>query len=157
MSRRSLSPEQNERVVGYVRELLKRYHGNQSELAPRLGVTQPTISGIVGGRQTTSYQVALRVAELLGLDEREVLHGIKPAAPVALKSNPRQAAAVLAREDGVYEGAIESVLAEEDSPATVDRSTLWWAMRMKLREHELVEGSSSVKKRKPRAKRADSR
>ncbi|WP_437679958.1 hypothetical protein [Sorangium sp. So ce131] len=51
----------------------------------------------------------------------------------------RAAAAELAREDGVHDAAINSVLEEEVTDAVAARSTLWWANRMKLRERELLD------------------
>lgn len=55
----------------------------------------------------------------------------------------RTEAARIAREDGVYEPAVLSVLAEEVGPATAGRSTLWWALRMRGRELDLL-GSRPV-------------
>jgi len=55
----------------------------------------------------------------------------------------RTAAAALAREDGVYEGAIESVLAEQVSSQDAGRSTLWWADRMRLRQREMLDETNS--------------
>ena len=141
MSRKSLSDEQNERLRVYVRELLKRQGGSQSELVLRLGLSQPAISAFLSGRQGTSYRVAERVATLLKLDVRDVLHGARDLAATLAATDPRQEAARLAADDGVYAGAIQSVLDEDLSRENEGRSTLWWAMRMKLREHELLQAS----------------
>lgn len=157
MSRKGLSDEQNERLRGYVREVLKRYNGSQSELAPRIGMSQPAISAFLSGRQGTTYRVVERVAALLKIEEREVLHGVKDLASTIAATHPKLEAARLAQDDGVYAAAIQSVLDEEEGPENESRSTLWWAMRMKLREHELLQHSSTRKTaRIPGKKRAAS-
>jgi transcriptional regulator with XRE-family HTH domain len=127
-----LTPEQNERVKAALRELLKRF-GNQLRLAPKLGVHQSTLSGILGGRTGASYQVAVNVARLMGVNERQILEGAEDERP-----DRRGAAAELAREDGVGEEAIESVLRDPVAAGDEHRSTLWWAIRMKHREAELL-------------------
>jgi transcriptional regulator with XRE-family HTH domain len=142
---KALTPEQNERLRDAVRDLLRRHDGNQTVLAPKLGVSQSTLSGFIGGRQGTSYAVAGRVADLLRVDERELLHG---RAPLAARDN-RTIAADLARDDGISETAISSVLAEEFKPGD-PRTVLFWAFRMKQREMELVLGDAAAKaRRKP--------
>jgi transcriptional regulator with XRE-family HTH domain len=143
-NRKGLTPEQNARVREALRDLLKRHGDNQSKLAQKLGVAQPTISHILGG-QGTSYQTAGRIADALGVDAQGLLGGAaqQPEVP----RHPRARAADLAREDGVYEGAIAAVLAEEVSPEHAARSTLWWANRMKHRERELLDQESGEVRR----------
>jgi transcriptional regulator with XRE-family HTH domain len=145
MSRKSLTDEQNERLREHVRGLLKRYNGNQSELAPRLGMSQPAISAFLARRQGTSYRLVERLAVLLKMDERDVLHGPSDVPNLkVVETDPRRLAARLADEDGVYPTAIQSVLDEAESPENEGRSTLWWAMRMKLREHEMLAHSATL-------------
>jgi DNA-binding XRE family transcriptional regulator len=69
-----LTPEENERVRVALRELIEHY-GNQVKLAPKLGVNQSTLSGILGGRAGASYQLAVAIARQLGRDPRELLAG----------------------------------------------------------------------------------
>lgn len=60
---RDLSPEQNKRLRPLVQRLLSE-HKNQGELAAALGMKQPTLSGFLGGRQGTSFAVAMRACQL---------------------------------------------------------------------------------------------
>lgn len=73
MSGRSLRPEENERVLGALRELL--IGTTQVELAPRLGVKQSSISGVLGHRHVAGYPFAARVAELSGMTVQQLLSG----------------------------------------------------------------------------------
>jgi DNA-binding XRE family transcriptional regulator len=135
-----LTPEENERVRVALRQLLER-HGKQTALAPRLGVNQSTLSGILTGRQGASYQLAVAAARLLGTDAADLLAG-----PRGRALDRRALAAELAREDGVLEAAIDDVLAE---PLDEHLSTLSWALRMKRREAELLDrGAGSAAKPK---------
>src|SRR4051812_22662295 len=110
MPRPGLSPEQNERVRGFVRQLLREHDDNQGALARKLGITQPGVSSFLSRRVGTTYFMVERVAELLKIPIWEVL-GIEPPPPV---SRPvRERAAELAREAGVSERAIADVCAEQ--------------------------------------------
>lgn len=60
---RDLSHEQNKRLRPLVQRLLSE-HKNQEELAAALGMKQSTLSGFLGGRQGTSFAVALRACQL---------------------------------------------------------------------------------------------
>lgn len=63
-----------------------------------------------------------------------------PASGIAASSDPyprRTAAADIAREDGVSEEAVLSVLKEPVAERDADRSRLWWALRMRRRQLEL--------------------
>jgi len=71
MSGKSLSPAENARVVAAIRELLE--HTSQSDLAPRLGIKQPTLSSLIGGRHGAGYGLARAVAELRGVSVEELL------------------------------------------------------------------------------------
>lgn len=142
-----LTPEQNDRVRAALRKLLAEY-GNQTQLARRLGVNQATISGILAGRQGTSYLLAVKIAKLQKVDERELLWGESPH--VKRPADHREEAAQLAREDGVHEAVIESVLAEPITPENQGRSTLWWAAQIKMREAQVLAGGRpSEREQKP--------
>ncbi len=83
---KSLTEEQNERVRALVRELLDRYE-SQTDLAPLLQVSQPTLSAFLGGRQGTSFHTARLAADLAKRDVMEVLGlratpGEAPSAPL---------------------------------------------------------------------------
>jgi transcriptional regulator with XRE-family HTH domain len=86
MPGKPLTAEQNECVRAHLRDLLKMRNGSQSEVARELGVSQPTISSVLSGRQGAGYYLVERIAKALGRDEREVLGkmpGRGPALPKA--------------------------------------------------------------------------
>lgn len=56
----------------------------------------------------------------------------------------RLLAAQLAREDGVQEEAVVSVLHEEPDAKDAVRSTVWWILRMKHRELELIRDLENI-------------
>lgn len=138
MAAKGLSQEQNERVRAIVRELLKAEDQNQVQLAKKLGVTQSAISSFISGRQGTSYVLVERIAKLANKSEWEILG----KQPPSLFKTPREIAAELAREHGVDEHAIASVMAEEITPENRQRSTLWWADRMRWRERDILAPSA---------------
>ncbi len=120
-----------------MRELLDRYGGNQTRLAPDLDVEQPTISAFLSSkRQGTSLHVVQRMAELLGRDVRDVL-GI-PRSPAEAKLDdgdpkPNRARAI---------HAAQLLGLEEDDVADVRRQSppgdplpLWW-FRQIWHQHE---------------------
>jgi transcriptional regulator with XRE-family HTH domain len=72
---KSLTAEENERVIAAVRELLQQHGGSQSKLAPVLRIKQPTLSAMLGGKHQAGWPLARRVAELMGVTpERLVGH-----------------------------------------------------------------------------------
>lgn len=75
MAGRSMTPEQNDRVVERVREILATSDWNQSTLAPRLGVKQTSISSLLAGRHRASFPFAMRLAELLHIDVFDLIDG----------------------------------------------------------------------------------
>ena len=72
---KTLDPGQNERVVAAIRRLLDAHEGKQVRLAPLLKIKQPHLSRILSGEGGTSYRIAVRVAELSGLDVQDLLTG----------------------------------------------------------------------------------
>jgi hypothetical protein len=77
---RDLTDAENEHVRRLVRELLKRDGVTQINLAPRIGLKQPALSGFLGERQGTSRSVAHRAAKIAGVDVEDVLAG-RPVHP----------------------------------------------------------------------------
>lgn len=135
MGAKGLTTEQNDRVRGLIRQLLQGEGENQVLLAKKLGVTQSAISSMLSGRQGTTYVVVERIAKLMNMPEHEVLGKTAPATT----RRPRELAAELAREHGVNEAAILSVLSEPVAAEAEHKSTLWWADRIRWRERELLE------------------
>ena len=116
---KSLSDEDNERLRQVVRELLnsERFNGNQTRLGKELGKSQPWVSRFISGINGSSYQVALRVAELSGRPLNQILELDLTSSTVADGAVSRypnaQAAAVFARSRGISEEAIEAVLTDQ--------------------------------------------
>lgn len=133
MSSKGLTPEQNERVRRLVRDLLREHDDNQTALAPKLGITQATLSSFLSGRSGSSYAVVEQLAKLLHMDEREVL-GKTPSTA----SDQRALAAELCEKYGVRKEAIEAVLAEPLTPETADKAALWWTDVIRWREREMI-------------------
>jgi transcriptional regulator with XRE-family HTH domain len=82
MGGRSLSPEENARVVEAVRELLRRGE-TQTSIAAALKGKQSTISSLIAGNHRAGYGFARSLAALLGIPLDELLRG-RPVA-VGLK------------------------------------------------------------------------
>lgn len=142
MPGKPLTPEQNERARAHLRTLLKRYDDNQTLVAPKLGVSQPTLSAFLNGRQGTSYAIVERIAHLLNIDEREILGGRPINVAHFFPKSPEQArqiAAELAKQHGVHQAAILSVVAEEIAPEQQAASVLWWTDHMRWREREMLD------------------
>ncbi len=118
MSKRGLSEAQIERVVHALKRRRDRVHaGNVLALAKELGISQPALWQILNRKTKPSYGTAEGLAKLEGVAVESILTG------------PKERAAALAREAGVPELAIRSVLDEPelDEPKPV----LWWVDRMR--------------------------
>lgn len=133
---KALTPAQNDAVREWTRELLKQYEGNQTLLAPKLGLSQPTLSSFLNGRSGTSYGTVERLAKLLGKSEQEILG--KRGGSTAPRHDRRALAAELAREDGVLEEAIASVLDQPPQPGDEKLSTVRWVDRIRSAELEIL-------------------
>lgn len=73
-------------IAGRVRDALEQTHLTQSQIAQALGVTQACVSNWKSGRRPISAVMVVRLAAVLGIDERELLpdlrqFGQRPAAP----------------------------------------------------------------------------
>jgi transcriptional regulator with XRE-family HTH domain len=134
MPRAGLTPEQNERVREFVRTLLRDHGGSQAALARKMKITQPTLWRFLEREAGTTYFLVQRLAALLEIPEWKVLGDPPPLD----KLPPRELAAVLARQIGVSERAINEVLAEPLTPASERWYALEWTDRMRQRQHELL-------------------
>lgn len=123
----------------------------QQQLADAAGVDRIMIAHVeTGVNKAGAYHLRASLAKGLRvsienlsayLEEQITLDDLLRSAP---RDDPRAQAAELARADGVYERAIQSVLAEPVGPDKVGRSILWWALRMKSREVDLAERSGEL-------------
>ena len=84
----------------------------------------------------------------IGADEARALAAARRAAPAPTRDPfpARAEAARLARAAGVYEAAIESVLADPPPPGAEALPALWWADQMRLRQHQLVSNTGQIPK-----------
>jgi transcriptional regulator with XRE-family HTH domain len=73
VSGRSLTKEENDRVIAAVRKLLAENGENQSALGRELKSTQSTISGLLAGRHRAGYGFARNVAAKLEVNLDELL------------------------------------------------------------------------------------
>lgn len=127
-----------------LKALRKARRITQDELSTAAQLDRVAVVHIETGRnQASSYAVREALARGLNLPIERLaayLDGKIQLEQILTETSkvtdPRSAAAALAREDGVQEAAIQSVLAEPlpEPP----RSTLWWALRMRVREGELA-------------------
>jgi transcriptional regulator with XRE-family HTH domain len=130
-------------VADRLRALRKHLGLTQDQLANASELERVVIVQIENARnQASSYAVRKALAKGTGfpverlssyLDDEVTLDELLKA---PANKSARETAAEIARQDGVHEDAIRSVLVEPDQPG---RSTLWWAIRMKMREAQLVD------------------
>jgi transcriptional regulator with XRE-family HTH domain len=64
---KNLSPQQNQRIRDAIKAMLAN-GSNQTTLAKQLGIRQSTISAFLDAKQGTGLHVAMRVAQLVGVD-----------------------------------------------------------------------------------------
>lgn len=134
-----------------LRELRKALGLTQQELADRAGLERVEVVNLESGRnKATALRILRGLAKGFALSLQDMADFIDGSLTTeearARISDPeadtpehrRRAAAHLAREDGAGEGAIQSVLREPIEEADRERSTLWWAIRMKQRDLELA-------------------
>lgn len=120
--RPSLSESEADAVRSVLRSLRdERYQGNATALARALVVTQSAVSQILSRSNKPSYMIATVVAELLGVDTRDVLRG-EVKAPPRSDAYPARATA-LARLRGLLPEEVEdrvmsTVLVDPDRPMT---------------------------------------
>jgi transcriptional regulator with XRE-family HTH domain len=140
-------------VKDRLKALRKRLALTQEAMAERGGLGRVEVVRVEGGHNdATSYRLRAglaRAAELGVEDLSAYLDGeieledamARRRSGGAAKLGPetvRQQAAELAREDGVYEPAIQAVLDEPIAPENANRSRLWWADRMRYRAQEAL-------------------
>lgn len=96
-SRKSLTPEQNQRIRDDLNRLLNekggRFENNQRLLGQELGVAQGTVSAVARGDQGTSWHIIARLSQLTGEPESWYLHGTRPPKIHVVRDPVRQAVA----------------------------------------------------------------
>ena len=80
MPRRSLTDEENSRVIAAVRALLAD-GTTQVALAERLGVNQATLSSFLARRHRAGWGFARRVAEVSGTDVERIINEMSTHTP----------------------------------------------------------------------------
>jgi transcriptional regulator with XRE-family HTH domain len=144
-----------------LRALRKELDLTQEQLADRGDLERVEVVNLESGRnQATSIRILKGLARgfrltlqdamdlidgKLSVQEARSRSGQAPEHPAVPDPLPHRAAAArLATEDGVYDAAIRSVLEEVPLSDSVGKSTLWWADRMRLRQHELVTNTGQI-------------
>lgn len=123
---------------------------SQNRLDKEAKWSQGRTSRLERDERGPSAPTLAKVAELLGVRADWLLTGALPMEaeePASSRSDPlpnRALAARLARDDGVYEPAIQSVVDEKPDERAAMRSVLWWADRMRLRQREMIDGARGV-------------
>lgn len=123
----------------------------QEKLAERAGLERIEVVNVESGRnQATSIRILKGLAQGFGLSLEDAMAFIdgeltveQAAEAVARRGHAqplpnRALAAELCRADGVYEGAIQDVLAAPVGPSDEARSTIWWIDRIRHRALEMV-------------------
>lgn len=144
---RDLSPEQNERLRGFVEELRKRF-SSQGELGRAIGLKQTTVSAFLIGKQGTSHAVAARVARLLGRSMADVL-GDAPGATAGgepiVDHLPNRARLRATDVWADLPEAVQRELMSLDFKRTGDKPYSWWlgeaARRLELYESGAIDPS----------------
>lgn len=77
MHPRAFTPEQNEKIVVLINELLTIHGYTQTRLAEALGASQSTVSNIRSRKQTAGFQTGLKVCQLAGVDLNDLI-GLEP-------------------------------------------------------------------------------
>jgi transcriptional regulator with XRE-family HTH domain len=114
------------------------------ELARRAGLAAPQVSLLLRRLEQNDQEgVTLRTLTALangaGVSLAWLTTGEGAPGASAEPVPARAAAAVLARDDGVWPEAIRSVLADELGPGEAERSPEWWLLRIKTREIEMID------------------
>ncbi len=105
---RNLDKRQIHNFVGVLRRLLSSGL-NQTKVAKLLGVEQPTISGILHGKQGVSVGTAIRLAEVADIALEEIM-GVTTSQPLSFSL---EAACKFARANGISEDVISDYCALE--------------------------------------------
>jgi transcriptional regulator with XRE-family HTH domain len=129
-----------------IRWVLTHRNVSARKLSLKAGLSQSHVGQLARGQlgNQVSGPTLVAIAQAAGVDPMWLQTGEGSPEPAPEEERPdpaphRTEAARLAREDGVFEAAVLGVLAEDVTPETASRSVLWWALRMKGREVELLQ------------------
>ncbi len=128
--------------IAYARKR-KGWSQNRLEKAAKLSLGMA--SRLEHDERAPTPDTLIKVSSALGVRVDWLLTGVAPMEveePASARSDriPNRAeAARLARDDGVSEAAIRSVAGEGPDQLAMTRSVLWWADRMRVRQHELID------------------
>jgi hypothetical protein len=138
-------------VSAYVRDRLQRecaVRGEAAKIARVTGFSTAHVTNVQKQDRGVGDDFAEALARHWGLTmaqlEEEATRWAsqqaapQPEPPTSDTEPNRARAAELARDDRVHEAAIQSVLVEPMSDENRARSVLWWAIRMKMREHDML-------------------
>jgi hypothetical protein len=138
--------DETRRAIGsYVRRRLSeecKTRGTAAKIARETGFTTAHLTNVQKSERGVGDDFAHAMADYWGMTYGQLEEAASRDRGPSSAADPypkRTAAATLAKEDGVFQRAIDSVLEEEVKPEDAQRSTLWWADRMRLRHRELLE------------------
>jgi transcriptional regulator with XRE-family HTH domain len=123
---------------------------SQNRLEKEARISEGGVSRFERDERAPSAGSLRKIAAKLGVRADWLLTGAPPmeaAEALAAGTDPlpnRTLAAQLARDDGVYEAAIQSVVAEPADDRALRRTVLWWADRMRLRQREMIDATRDV-------------
>ena len=138
-------PTTNEVIAAYLRwrvEEWVRAGKSARQLARAAGVSSTQISVLRSTGTGAGWKTMEGLGKVFGLTTEQLLRVSKewaadrpaPAPAPSVGTKRRTHAAELAREDGVSEEAITSVLSEPIREEDANRSTVWWIKRILRRD-----------------------
>jgi transcriptional regulator with XRE-family HTH domain len=139
--RPSLSVDQAARVRAALEKLKReRFDDNQAQLAAAIGIKPPSLHAILQGHNAPSYQTVVRIAEVMGVDEKTLLGGTRPEE----KADPyplRRELASLSEFRAAPKVVQEEILNIRNRRGDYARIDDWLAeLRAAVRRHERGEG-----------------
>lgn len=147
---KGLDPVEAERVRALARLLLERCDGNDTELARRIGLAQPSVSRFVNGDQGTTWTTAKKYAKLAGVKGEDLVAGrvdlealrrgkihLLPQVEREDKPDPFEIAAEAALQLDVPKQVVDSLRAERKGLGLeTDQRSLWWMRKILARLDE---------------------
>jgi len=123
--------------------ILKQKNMSARELGRRAGLTSSSLSNTITALKRDPGAVTLRtlmaIAEAANVSLTWLVTGDEGPSVTTPTNAAREEAAHLARDQGVWEEAIRSVLADQPSPSEATKPTRWWLLRMQMRELDMLE------------------
>lgn len=98
-SDRSTAPAKNPNFGEVIRRRRRELGLTQAELASRIKISPPYIGNMESGRRRPSNVILMRLAKVLGLEDRELFFLANPQIEALLSAEPRRTAGVVSAWD----------------------------------------------------------